>query len=156
MKPNRYLLIVGVGLLAAAGVGLYKLHIPELWGNIKSVEAISLSAVVLVGLALVVVLMSVLVIIYSVIGVTDATQALALPEGSVRALIAFSLVLIFVCLGAFLYNSVKDSALTPGGKSGRITEAQLSDLKSQFVVAYEPARNANGSVETDVDGKSPL
>lgn len=156
MKPNRYLLIVGVVLLAAAGVGLYKLHIPELWSNVKSIEAISLSAVVLVGLALVVVLMSVLVIIYSVIGVTDATQALALPEGSVRALIAFSLVLIFVCLGAFLYNSVNNSALTPGGKSGRINEAQLSDLKAQFVVAYEPARNAGGSVETDADGKSPL
>jgi hypothetical protein len=156
MKPNRYLLIVGTMLLAAAGVGLYKLHIPELWSGVKSIEAISLSTVVLVGLALVVVLMSVLVIIYSVLGVADAKQALALPEGSVRALIAFSLVLIFVCLGAFLYNSVNESAITPGGKSAHITEAQLSDLKAQFVVAYEPARNANGSVETDADGKSPL
>ncbi|HEY6767599.1 MAG TPA: hypothetical protein VI386_22820 [Candidatus Sulfotelmatobacter sp.] len=156
MKPNRYLLIVGIVLLAAAGVGLYKLHIPELWSNVKSIEAISLSAVVLVGLALVIVLMSVLVIIYSVIGVADPKQALALPEGSVRALIAFSLVLIFVCLGAFLYNSVNNSALTPGGRSAHVTEAQLSELKAQFVVAYEPARNANGSVETDADGKSPL
>jgi hypothetical protein len=157
MKPNKYLLVVGIAFLVAAGIGLYKLHIPDLWVDAKnSSEALALSAVVLVGLALVVVLMSVLVIVYSVLGVSDSTQALALPEGSVRALIAFSLVLIFVCLGAFLYNSVNNSGLSPGGKSSHITEAQLSDLKTQFVVAYEPARNTNGSVETDSDGKSPL
>jgi hypothetical protein len=157
MKPNRYLVVVGLAFLIAAGIGLYKLHIPELWSSAKiSAEALALSAVVLVGLALVVVLMSVLVIIYSVIGVSDRTQALGLPEGSVRALIAFSLVLIFVCLGAFLYNSVSNSALIPGGKSARITEAQLSDLKTQFVVASEPARKTDGSVEMDTDGKSPL
>jgi hypothetical protein len=74
----------------------------------------------------------------------------------VRSLLAFSLVLIFVCLGAFLYNSVNSNPLTPGGRSAHITESQLSELKTQFVVAYEPARNANGSVETDTDGKSPL
>jgi hypothetical protein len=156
MKPNRYLLSIGTVLLVLAGVGLYKLHFLELWGNVRVGEALSLSAVVLVGLALVVILMSVLVIVYSVIGVADPTQALALPEGSVRALIAFSLVLIFVCLGAFLYNSVHESALSPGGTANSITEAQLTDLKTQFVVAYEPARNANGAVQTEADGKSQL
>jgi hypothetical protein len=157
MKPNRYLLIVGLVLLIGAGVGLYKLGIPALFaGTTRTNEALVLSAVVLVGLALVVVLMSVLGIIYSVIGVADATQALALPEGSVRALIAFSLVLIFVCLGAFLYNSVDSNAVTPGGKATGITETQLAHLKNQFVVAYEPARNANGSAQTDNDGKTPL
>ena len=156
MKSNKYLLIIGAVLLIVAGVTLYKLHFQELWSNVRVGEALSLSAVVLVGLALVVILMSVLVIIYSVIGVADATQALALPEGSVRALIAFSLVLIFVCLGAFLYNSVNGSALSPGGKANSITEAQLADLKTQFVVAYEPARNPNGSVQTEADGKNQL
>ncbi len=157
MKPNRYLLIVGLVLLIAAGLGLYKLGIPALFaGTTRTNEALVLSAVVLVGLALVVVLMSVLGIIYSVIGVADATQALALPEGSVRALIAFSLVLIFVCLGAFLYNSVDNSAVNQAGKAIGITETQLADLKNQFVVAYEPARNANGSAQTDNDGKTPL
>jgi hypothetical protein len=156
MKPDKYLLTIGVVLLVVAGVVLYKFHFPELWSKGRLGEALSLSAVVLVGLALVVMLMSVLVIVYSVIGVADATQALALPEGSVRALIAFSLVLIFVCLGAFLYNSVNESALSPGGKANGVTEAQLADLKTQFVVAYEPARNPNGSVQTETDGKNQL
>ncbi|MGB6024675.1 MAG: hypothetical protein WBG40_05670 [Candidatus Sulfotelmatobacter sp.] len=158
MKPNKYLLIVGLVLLLGAAVGLYYLGVYSGWfkGNGKTSEALTLSAVVLVGLALVVALMSVLVIIYSVLGVADASQALALPEGSVRSLLAFSLVLIFVCLGAFLYNSVDNSALTLGGESDRITEPQLAELKAEFVVAYEQARNASGSVETDNDGKTPL
>jgi hypothetical protein len=156
MKPDKYLLTIGVVLLVVAGVVLYKFHFPELWSKGRLGEALSLSAVVLVGLALVVMLMSVLVIVYSVIGVADATQALALPEGSVRALIAFSLVLIFVCLGAFLYNSVNESALSPGGKANGVTEVQLADLKTQFVVTYEPARNPNGSVQTETDGKNQL
>jgi hypothetical protein len=86
MKPNGYLLIAGLGLLFLAGLGLYKLGMLGWFGSsVKTSEALTLSAVVLVGLALVVVLMSVLVIIYSVLGVADATQALALPEGSVPA-----------------------------------------------------------------------
>jgi len=101
--------------------------------------------------------MSVLAIFYSAIGVADPAQPLALPEGSIRALIAFSLVLIFVCLGAYLYSSVNGSALAPVGTEAGLTEVQLSELKSQFVVAYEPARKPDGSIQTENnDGKTPL
>ncbi|HMC29388.1 MAG TPA: IPT/TIG domain-containing protein, partial [Candidatus Angelobacter sp.] len=34
--------------------------------------------------------------------------------------------------------------------------AQLTELQKQFVVAYEPARKADGTAETDTDGKSPV
>lgn len=67
-------------------------------------------------------------IIYSVLGLAHATQVPALPEGSVRSLLAFSLVLIFVCLGAFRYKSVDNSALTPCGKAARINNRELSQL----------------------------
>src|SRR5882757_7472685 len=158
MKTNKYLFYGGIALLLLAGVGFYKLGFPAFFSNHgKTDEALTLSAVVLVGLALVVVMMAVLVIVYSVLGLANATQALALPEGSIRALIAFSLVLVFVCLAAFLYNGVSNVELSSGGKTlTKITEAQLTDLKAQFVVAYEPARKSDGSVETDTDGNSPL
>jgi len=158
MKTNKYLFYGGIALLLLAGVGFYKLGLPAFFSNHgKTDEALTLSAVVLVGLALVVVMMAVLVIVYSVLGLANATQALALPEGSIRALIAFSLVLVFVCLAAFLYNGVSNVELSSGGKTlTKITEAQLTDLKAQFVVAYEPARKSDGSVETDTDGNSPL
>lgn len=151
--------IVVVIIVLLVGVGLYYFAHP--WfssaGFGKTGEALQLSVVVLAGLALVVVLMAALAVVFSLLGLANQTQALALPEGSVRALIAFSLVLMFVCLAAFLYNGVNNIELAPGGKPlTRITEAQLTDLKTNFVVAAEPARKADGTLETDTDGKSRL
>jgi hypothetical protein len=52
-------------------------------------------------------------------------QALALPEGSVRALLAFSLVLVFVCLAAFLYNNVSSVEVSSATKATKITGQEL-------------------------------
>jgi hypothetical protein len=154
MKSKRWIvLVVAVALLFIAVVALHYAGLfSYLFNSSRADEAIALSAVVLVGLALVVVLMAALVIVYWVLEVANKDQALALPEGSVRALIAFSLVLIFVCLGAFLYNNVNSEASVTG-KLNKISEAQLSELQKQFTVAAEPARDNNGAQLTDAGGK---
>jgi hypothetical protein len=120
---------------------------------------IVLSQIVLVGLALTVVFMALLAIIYSVMGVEDARQALGLPEGSVRALLAFSLVLIFVCLAAFLFGEVNKNNQPVEGKTlTRVTGAELVDLKTNFVVASELAKDqTTGKVlyeQVVADGKA--
>jgi hypothetical protein len=112
----------------------------------STADALALSSVVLVGFSAIVVLMGAFVIVFQVLGLASAEHALALPEGSVRALIAFSLLLIFVCLSAFLYVGVNSAEVSPGGKAlSRITGAELSDLKAEFVVAYEPAKDEKGA-----------
>jgi len=119
-----------------------------------------LSQIVLVGLALTVVFMALLAIIYSVMGVEDAKQALGLPEGSVRALLAFSLVLIFVCLAAFLFGEVNKNNQPVQGKTlTLVTEAQLADLKTNFVVASELAKDQGKLLYEQVaaaDGKTTV
>jgi hypothetical protein len=102
------------------------------------------SAIVLVGLALTVVFMAILAIIYSVMGVDDPKQALALPEGSIRALLAFSLVLIFVCLGSFLFSEVNAPCKDCAKILARVNDAQLADLKNNFLVAAELATDDKG------------
>jgi hypothetical protein len=116
--------------------------------NPESSHYILLSQIVLVGLALTVVFMAVLAIIYSVMGVENKEQALGLPEGSVRALLAFSLVLIFVCLAAFLFGEVNKNNQPVEGKTlTAVTETQLADLKTNFVVASELAKDQTGSLQ---------
>ncbi len=155
MNKNTLGLTAGVLLLVAIGWSFYKFYPASNLGT--TAEALTMSAVVLVGLVLIVLLMALLVIVYWFLGLANPTQALALPEGSIRALIAFSLVLVFVCMASFLYNSVNTVELSPGVRPlTKITEVQLTELKTQFVVAYEPARKADGSLETDADGKTPL
>jgi hypothetical protein len=79
--------------------------------------------------------------------VEDAKQALGLPEGSVRALLAFSLVLIFVCLAAFLFGEVNKNNQPVEGKTlTAVTETQLADLKTNFNVAPELAKDQSGQV----------
>jgi len=141
MKINKkvYALIAGLLLFVAVAFIWWKGFPNPDAGNY---HYIFLSQIVLVGLALTVVFMALLAIIYSVMGVDDPKQALGLPEGSVRALLAFSLVLIFVCLAAFLFGEVNKNNQPVEGKTlNMVTEAQLADLKTNFIVASELAKD---------------
>ena len=134
-----YAVIAGLLLFVSAA------YIWKSFPDADSIHYIILSKIVLIGLALTVILMAILAIIYSVMGVEDPKQALGLPEGSVRALLAFSLVLIFVCQAAYLFNEInKNNQPIEGKPLSRVTEAQLADLKTNFVVAAELAKDQTG------------
>jgi hypothetical protein len=137
ISNKGYAVISGLVLFVAAAV--VWMGFPK---NPENDHYIFLSQIVLVGLALTVVFMAILAIIYSVMGVEDPKQALGLPEGSVRALLAFSLVLTFVCLSAFLFSEVNKNNQPVEGKTlTLVTEAQLADLKTNFAVASELAKD---------------
>jgi hypothetical protein len=137
ISNKGYAVISGLVLFVAAAV--VWMGFPK---NLENAHYIFLSQIVLVGLALTVVFMAILAIIYSVMGVEDPKQALGLPEGSVRALLAFSLVLTFVCLSAFLFSEVNKNNQPVEGKTlTLVTEAQLADLKTNFAVASELAKD---------------
>jgi len=117
--------------------------------NSGTLDGQNLSAIILLGLTLIVALIAALAIFYAVIGVADAKQALALPEGSVRALIAFSLILIFICLGSFLYKGVGGPDLWVVQTLDCQTQKQIDDLNKNFVVTYQPTTNAKCPVNAD-------
>ncbi|RXH55782.1 hypothetical protein [Granulicella sibirica] len=103
--PGVLLLLASAVVLLLFGALAYHFGFPLLDSN---QNATTLSAIVIVGLALTVVMMGTLALIYTVMGAANKHQPLGLPEGSVRALLAFSLVLSFVCLSAFLFTQVRD------------------------------------------------
>jgi len=137
IRAQRRKVVVFVAILFVIALGIGVFAIRAIPGHTQVANALSLSAVVLTGLTLIVVLMAGLVLVYFYTDVTNGTQALALPEGSVRALLAFSLVLIFVAMAAFLYSNVNAADINPVGSYDRITETQINNLKTQFVVVYE-------------------
>jgi hypothetical protein len=144
-QDKVYALISGTLLLLAAVIIYLKTFSKTFSGTIENNELILLSAIVLVGLALTVIFMAILGIIYSAMGITNREQALGLPEGSVRALLAFSLVLVFVCMAGFLFGEVDENKGSVEGKTlVRVTEAELSNLKANFVVASELAKDEKG------------
>jgi hypothetical protein len=156
-----FAVIAGLLLLVAAAV-MWSYGFPTMKEENPNPHYMLLSQIVLVGLALTVVFMAILAIIYSVMGVEDAKQALGLPDGSVRALLAFSLVLIFVCLGAFLFSEVNKNNQPVEVKTlSPVPESQLADLKTNFVVASQLAKDQSGQVQYEQklggqDGKTPV
>lgn len=60
-------------------------------------------------------LLSMTSLLFAANGLQDKTQALALPEGSIRALIAIMLVVLFAILSFFVFGRMADSDLRPVG-----------------------------------------
>ena len=153
MKRNAMLLAAAVVFVAAAAVAVY-------FGYPKGEEtSLNLTGVALIGFGAIVVLVGSLVIIYQVLGLADLKQALALPEGSVRALLAFTLMLVFVLLAAFLYNSVNGVVdLSAAAKATKITQENLNALKTAFIVVPEEAKDEKGNrlYEQKPDDKGAL
>ena len=148
-KSAILLIVLGIFLLIITGIFLGASHLfsslaqsaNSVVQNASTLDGQNLSAIVLLGLTLIVVLIAVLAIFYAVIGVADPKQALALPEGSVRALIAFSLILIFICLGSFLYKGVSGPDLGVVQTLDCQTQKQIDDQSKNFVVTSQPSTN---------------
>ena len=140
-KNEKLAILAGLLLLIAAFL-LYKFAYP--WYAVNK-EASILSAIVLVGLGITILLIAVLAITFRVLGYDNGAQALGLPEGSIRALLAFSLVLIFVCLSAFLYSeSTNRQCARNGSTLDRVSTAELAQMKENFVTASQQATDGNG------------
>ena len=60
------------------------------------------------GVILLLLVLAAVSVLFGVFGLSDKTQALALPEGSVRAVLALSLVVLFAILSVFLFNSLSN------------------------------------------------
>lgn len=133
--------IVSGTILLLAAVWIYRRAFPNFQNDYTL-----LSAIVLIGLGLTVILMAILAIVYSVLGIENGTQALGMPEGSVRALLAFSLVLIFVCLGTFLFSAVNKRCESCAKTMSPVNDTLLSDLKTNFIVAAEQAKDDKGKL----------
>ena len=142
MKPKHWFTIGAGALLAGGAFAIYNSHLFE-----NGDKFVLISAIVLFGLGLTVILFAILAIVYSFLNLDDPRMALGLPDGSVRALLAFSLVLIFVCLATYLYSQMQRNDCQNCSKTmALVTDAQLTDLKNNFNVAAELAHDKDGNL----------
>jgi hypothetical protein len=68
--------------------------------------AVALPLLLLVGLGSLLLLITVIVAVLDGFGLTDKRHAFGLPDGSMQAIIALSLILIFIISSLYLYNSL--------------------------------------------------
>lgn len=128
-KPTLLMVLMVLGTLVVGGtfvwIGLgIKLRAagPEL----------TLPLVVIVGVVVLLVTLALVAVTFSLLDLSDKGQALALPEGSVRAVIALMLLVVFAIAAIFLYSNVSSSGQIK--QWAAVTEDQLADLRKQVTV----------------------
>src|SRR5208337_4268311 len=82
---------------------------------------------------------------FALLKMNDNTQALALPEGSVRAIIALSMLVIFLMLSVFLYSDQATNS-RPQTLNG-LTKTQVDAIpRDEIIAGPTPATGSSMSV----------
>src|SRR6266403_1971597 len=124
--PTLAFLTVGGGVLLAAFV----ISAMVLFEKRNIGPELKLPLVVVLGVVVLLIAIGLLVFRFSHLKLASREQALALPDGSVRAIIALMLLVLFTIVGIFLYNSV---ASGPVQSVQKVSETQLTELRKQVV-----------------------
>ncbi|PWR25018.1 hypothetical protein DKG74_04420 [Zavarzinia aquatilis] len=105
--------------------------------------AVGLPMLAIAAVALMLCLLGVMSVLYAAYNLQDKSQALALPEGSIRAVIALMLVVLFAILAIYLYGSISSGQFSA---LGEVASASVETLKARFPEGY--------IVAVDVPGRS--
>ncbi len=99
------------------------------------------------GVVVLILLLAAVAIMFSILNLTNKDQAMGLPEGSIRAVIALSLIVQFAILSIFLYQHI-----STGGPL--ITIVNLSDTeRAQFLRDHTNARDVQSIMVKEKDGQ---
>jgi hypothetical protein len=94
-------------------------------------ESIGLPLIVIVGVTVLLIVIALVMFTFSVLGLSSAREALGLPDGSVRAIIALMLLVPFSITSIFLYNSIQFRSTN---KLEHVTQQEVDALFSHAVV----------------------
>ncbi len=136
MNGNKGLLFVVLTSLVALGVTLGVVYaIDTLF---PTTAEIGIGSVIVLTIAMLMVLLYIMAAGLSIFNLTDRQQALGLPQGSVRAMIALFLIMVFVIFGVYLFREVASPDTTT--LSG-LTAAQIAELSADKIVAVREGRS---------------
>jgi len=111
----------------------------------KSPEVI-LAALMVLGVVALLLALSSTAIVFDSVGLSDSKQALGLPEGSMQAVIAFSLILIFMISSLFLFYQVEQWGRDKVFVYNNISQELLDDIPEEEIVAISPVQKNNETV----------
>jgi hypothetical protein len=134
------LAIIGIAAIVAAGMGWLKQEkafLPE----------IALTILLIAGVGGLLIVLSCMVAVFAALNLSQRTHSLGLPEGSVRAVIALSLILIFSIQAVYLYG---DLGQIETETSTGITQEQLNTIPKEQIVSIQ-AREVDDKTVFDVE-----
>jgi hypothetical protein len=144
--------VVGMALLLAiilGGIAWLLSHASE--------SDVGLPVLAIAGAVLMLGTLALVSVSFAIFDLDDKTQALALPEGSIRAVIALMLIVLFAILTIYLYGSMSVSKMTSIGK---LTETQEKELvlkfpKEQIIAVIGPSESDKTYTVLFLEGHNP-
>jgi hypothetical protein len=108
---------------------------------------VGLPLIVVVGVIVLLIVIALVTFTFSVLGLTSKKEALGLPDGSVRSIIALMLLVLFSILAIYLYNSIAHGGLTDATAKDAVDIAkQLITLLGTLVTAVASFYFASNAV----------
>jgi hypothetical protein len=139
-------LLLGCGaVLAVALLGLVFRQLTKL---IPEEGNGSLALLAIGGVVVLILLLTAVAMVFQILGLTDASQAMGLPEGSIRAVIALSLIVLFAILSVFLYTGVSTGS--------RIVNDMVPETQRIQFIREHAAQDVQSVLLKDKDGITPL
>src|SRR3981081_592790 len=131
--PALAFLTIGGGVLIAVFVvlAIWIFHNKNIGPELK------LPLVVIFGVVVLLMVIGLLTFSFSHLNLASPEQALGLPDGSVRSIIALMLLVLFTIVAIFLYNSVATSGALQSVKN--VSSADLDTMRKHVTVVVSTA-----------------
>lgn len=145
--------LIGAGILAGfllitVVIIIAVIFGPQLSYNAPFVEEISMVLAIIIGSAGLVTVLTVVAVIFSALKLQDKNQALGLPEGSVRAIIAISLIILFVMMSIYLFRSIGPTYERIYGPFWNGTDVIPANRTNPVTVIREPSEDQINIADT--------
>lgn len=142
--PTKLIIWAAVILLVIACLG-----VAATLASGKGPPEFMLPLLIISGVMMLLVTLALTAFVFSGVDLTDKTQALGLPEGSVRSVIALSLVLLFAILAVYLYSNMSSRGKifeAKGLSQDASTQLKQQLLPGQFIFEQQVGDGANATV----------
>lgn len=109
-------------------------------------EELYIGVLVVVAISILMVLLFIMTAAFARLGLADPTQALGLPQGSVRSMIALILLLVFIIVGIYVFRTV-------AGTSGAMLRGLTATEVAQFGdTVFWVGENKSGTYDVTLRG----
>ena len=135
---------VGALVLVGVIIGIFSL----LTKLISPDKSGSLALLAIGGVLVLIFMLTAVAMVFSALGLANSQLAMGLPDGSIRAVIALSLIVLFAILSVFLYQGISATNASPNIVQS-ISEAE----RAQFIRDHSSARDLQAVFAKDADGK---
>lgn len=142
--PTKLIIWAAVILLVIACLG-----VAATLASGKGPPEFMLPLLIISGVMMLLVTLALTAFVFSGVDLTDKSQALGLPEGSVRSVIALSLVLLFAILAVYLYSNMSSRGKifeAKGLSQDASTQLKQQLLPGQFIFEQQVGDGANATV----------